>query len=76
TPHEVYTIEKRRKLDAKLLECIFLGFAKNCKAYVCVHCPNGQIFESRDVVFNEGDPDGPSHVRIDESDLMQRRRTR
>ena len=34
-----------------------------------MHHPNGQIFELRDVVFNEGDPDGSSHVRTDESDL-------
>ena len=37
--------EKQRKLDAKSIECIFLGFAENRKAYICVHHPSGHVFE-------------------------------
>ena len=36
---------KRRKLDAKFIECVFLGFAENHKAYICVQRPSGQVFE-------------------------------
>jgi len=58
--------EKRWKLDAKSVECTFLGFAENRKAYVCVHRPSGHIFESRDVVFDEGRANTPSRVKIDD----------
>ena len=37
---------KQRKLDAKSIECIFLGFAENRKAYICVQRPSSQVFES------------------------------
>ena len=57
--------EKRHKLDAKSLECIHLGYAENKKAFVCLHSPTGRILESRDVVFEEGDSNGPTHVNID-----------
>jgi len=33
---------------------------------VCVHRPSGQIFESRDIVFNEGSTNTPSCVKIDD----------
>lgn len=56
--------EKRKKLDAKSLECILLGFAENRKAFTCLHRSTGQIFESRDVVFDENDPAGPDRVKI------------
>ena len=55
---------KRRKLDA----CVFLGFAENHKAYICVQRLSGQVFESRDVVFDEGSASGPSHIKFDETD--------
>jgi len=58
--------EKWRKLDAKSVECIFLGFAENQKAYVCVHHPSGHILESRDIVFDEGSANAPSHIKIDD----------
>jgi len=58
--------EKWRKLDAKSVECIILGFAENQKAYVCVHRPSGRILESRDVVFDEGSTNAPSHVKIND----------
>ena len=38
--------KKWQKLDTKSVECIFLGFAENRKAYVCVHHPSSRILES------------------------------
>ena len=38
--------EKCHKLNTQSIKCVFLGFAENHKAYICVHCPSGQIFES------------------------------
>ena len=61
--------EKCCKLDAKSIECIFLGFAENQKAYVCMHRPSRQIFESWDIVFDEGNTNAPSHVKIDNTSL-------
>ena len=59
---------KRRKLNAKSIKCIFLGFVENRKAYICMQRPSGQVFESRDVVFDEGSASGPSRVKFDETD--------
>ena len=59
---------KRRKLDAKSIECVFLGFAENRKAYICVQRPSGQVFESRDVVFDKGSASSPSRIKFDETD--------
>ena len=61
--------EKCRKLDAKSIECTFLGFAESQKAYVCMHCASGHIFESRDVVFNEGSANAPSRIKINDQYL-------
>ena len=58
--------EKCHKLNTQSIKCVFLGFAENHKAYICVHCPSGQIFESRDVVFDEGSTNTPSHMKIDD----------
>ena len=46
--------EKRHKLQAKTIEGVNLGFAENKRAYVVLHRPTGRIFESRDIVFDEG----------------------
>jgi len=61
--------EKWWKLDAKSVKCVVLGFAENRKAYICVHCVSGCIFESRDIIFNEGSTNTPSHVKIDDTNL-------
>ena len=45
---------QRMKLGAKSLECTFLGYAPQRKAYRLVHHPSKQFLESRDVVFDEG----------------------
>jgi hypothetical protein len=64
TTHVHVPDEKRCKLDAKSLECIYLGYAENKKAFVCLHRPSSRILESRDVVFEEGDSNGPTCVNI------------
>jgi len=61
--------EKQWKLDAKSVECVFLGFTENRKAYVCMHRPSSRILKSRDVVFDEGSTNAPSHVKIDDTNL-------
>lgn len=47
--------EKRQKLDMKSLECVLVGYSENKRAYRLLHRPTGQIYESRDVVFDEGE---------------------
>ena len=45
--------DERRKLDAKLLECVFVGYCTNHKTYKLFHpCPH-KLIGSRDVVFHE-----------------------
>jgi len=65
--------KRQQKLDLKSIECIHLGYVEHRKAYVCLHRSSGQIIESRDVVFEEGDDGGPSHVKIgiDEAEESQ-----
>ena len=61
--------EKQRKLDAKSIKCTFLGFAENCKVYVCVHHLSGHVFKSQDVVFDEGSANAPTCMKIDNLNL-------
>ncbi|TFY83163.1 hypothetical protein EWM64_g851 [Hericium alpestre] len=49
------------KLDPKSLICMFIGYAKHCKAYRLVHRPMGCIIESRDVIFEET----PNHEHLE-----------
>ena len=46
--------EKRRKLDAKSLECVFIGFTPNKSGYRLLHRNTGRVLDSRDVFFDEG----------------------
>ena len=58
--------ELRKKLDAKSVECRFLGYASNRRAFVAVDTKNyRRVFESRDVFFDEGDGEDPTRVVID-----------
>lgn len=57
--------KKRRKLDPKSLECTFLGYAKNRKAFVVAHHSSNRVFESRDVRFDEGLGSHPNRVEIE-----------
>ena len=69
TAHVHVPDEKQHKLDAKSIECTFLGFAENRKAYVCVHRPSSHVFESQDIVFEEGNTSAPNRVKIDNPGL-------
>ncbi|KAG8741455.1 hypothetical protein FRC10_002859 [Ceratobasidium sp. 414] len=46
--------DKHTKLEVRLLECRYLGFAPNRKAHVLAERATGRILTSRDVVFDEG----------------------
>ncbi|KAG9081109.1 hypothetical protein FRC06_005815 [Ceratobasidium sp. 370] len=46
--------EKRTKLEARSIECTYLGFAPNRKAHILAERVTGRILTSRDVVFDEG----------------------
>ena len=56
--------KKCRNLNLKLLECMHLGYAENSCVFLCLHHPTGRVLESRDVVFNKGDSNGPTQVAI------------
>jgi hypothetical protein len=45
--------EKRRKLDSKTTECMFVGYSTTQKAYRLIETKTGQIISSRDVIFEE-----------------------
>ena len=61
--------QKWRKLNTKSIKCIFLGFAENQKAYVCMHHPSSCILETQDVVFDKGSANALSRMKIDDSNL-------
>ena len=45
--------EDRRKLDAKAIKCIFIGYCTNQKAYKMYDPRTHKVFASRDVIFHE-----------------------
>ena len=45
--------DDRRKLDAKSIECIFVGYYDDQKAYKLFHPSLNKLIASRDVVFHE-----------------------
>jgi hypothetical protein len=56
---------KRHKLQPKTMECIFLGFAENRRAYRLLQKSTSRIVESRDVTFDGGPGTLPSRTQID-----------
>ena len=62
----VHIPEKRRsKFDAKSVECMLIGFSEHKRAYRLLHRPTGRILESRNVVFDEGNPDSvPTRIIV------------
>ena len=47
------------------MQCTHLGYSPRKKAYILVHHPSGQIFESQDVCFDEGSEVEHTRVVID-----------
>jgi hypothetical protein len=56
--------ENMRKLDAKAIKCIFIGYCSEFKAYNLFDPATHKVFASRDVCFHEqeaGNQDDNSH---------------
>ena len=54
----------RKKLDAKAIKCIFIGYCSEFKAYKLFDPSTHKVFASRDVLFHEqevGNHDNNSH---------------
>ena len=51
--HVLVPKEKRRKLDSHSLECIFLGYSNESRAYRLMQKDTKNIIISRDVLFDE-----------------------
>jgi hypothetical protein len=45
--------EDRKKLDAKAIKCIFVGYCSDFKAYKMFNPSTHKVFASRDVIFHE-----------------------
>ena len=45
--------DDRRKLDVKSIECVFVGYCDDHKAYKLFHPSSHRLIASRDVVFHE-----------------------
>jgi len=45
--------ENRKRLDAKAIKCIFLGYCYEFKAYNFFNPSTHKVFASRDVIFHE-----------------------
>ena len=50
--------DERRKLDAKSIKCIFIGYCDNQKAYKLFDPSTHRLLASRDVVFHEVENEG------------------
>jgi hypothetical protein len=54
--------ENRRKLDAKLVKCIFIGYCADHKYYKMYDPITHKVFASRDVIFHEYADDDSQYV--------------
>ena len=57
---------ERRKLDAKSIECIFVGYCTDQKTYKLFHPISHKLIASRDVVFHEN---ADKNDRLNDSDV-------
>jgi hypothetical protein len=57
--------KKRDKFASTSLECMFIGYAENRKAYCLYHKPTRRVLESRDVTFDEGIGIQPSRITVE-----------
>jgi hypothetical protein len=58
--------EDRRKLDAKAIKCIFIGYSSDHKAYKMFDPNTHKVFASRDVLFHEHVDEGHKVDSYDE----------
>jgi hypothetical protein len=56
--------DKQHKLDVKTMECTYIGYTANRKAYRLYHKPTRRVYESRDITFNKGASTTPTHITI------------
>ena len=47
------SVQQRKKLDDKVVKCIFVGYSAKSKVYRLFHPQTKRILVSRDVVFVE-----------------------
>ena len=45
--------ENRKKLDAKAIKCIFVGYCSDLKAHKIFNPSTHRVFQSKDVIFHE-----------------------
>jgi transposase InsO family protein len=57
--------DERRKLDAKSIKCIFIGYCSDKKTYKLFDPSSHKLFASRDVVFHENADKGDKMNDID-----------
>ena len=53
--------ENRKKLDAKGIKCIFVGYCSKFKAYKMFDPFTHRVFASRDVIFHDQVDEGNTH---------------
>ena len=67
--------DERRKLDAKSIKCIFIGYCDDQKAYKLFDIGTHRFLASRDLVFhentNEGDKKNDTGVWHDTNDYVK-----
>jgi hypothetical protein len=70
--------ENRKKLDAKDIKCIFIGYCSEFKAYKLFDPSTHKVFASRDVIFheqiegkNEDNNHGGWHVLLEDEEVKE-----
>lgn len=43
----------KNKLQFRYQQCVFLGYSSNHKGYICTLAPNGKVYISKHVIFDE-----------------------
>jgi hypothetical protein len=57
--------DERRKLDAKSIKCVFIGYCTDKKTYKLFDPCSHKLFSSRDVVFHENANRGDTMNDVD-----------
>jgi hypothetical protein len=51
--HAYIPKEKHNTFTATSMECIYIGYAENCKAYRLYHKHSRRVFDSQDLTFDK-----------------------